>query len=164
MKLTRFFSIVAACVATLLSACASAPDPTSTASAKPQIEFVDLSGFDRQLSSSLAAKLPSVNVAVAGSTPATDIPERMQAWLHAVEAGGGTVTVSPPQSTVVAKNPLILISIVSGIWNNIKAAKAVQTYELHKPAQTYNAEIVLKISEQGDRLIDKIIFTERKPS
>jgi hypothetical protein len=84
-------------------------------------------------------------------------------WLHAVEEGGGKVSVTPPQSTVAAKNPLLLLTLVSGVWNGIKASKAIQSYELHRPARTYDAEIVLKISAQGDRLIDKIIFTEKKP-
>ncbi len=156
----------------LFTACASAPEQTiqskpatnttSTVPAKPQLEFIDLAAFDRELNISLTAKLPSVSVAVVNTVPANDIPERMQAWLHAVEAGGGTVKVSPPKSTVVAKNPLILLTLVSGIWNSIKAHKAVQNYDLHKSARVYDAEIVLKINEQGDRLIDQVIFTERK--
>ena len=132
--------------------------------AKPLLEFVDLSSFDRELNSALTAKLHNVNVTVVNNVNATQIPERMQAWLHAVEAGGGTVTVSPPKSTVVAKNPLLLLTIVSGIWNGIKAAQALKSYEAHKSARAYDAEIVLKISEEGDRLIDKVIFTERKPT
>lgn len=132
--------------------------------AKPLLEFVDLSSFDRELNSALTAKLNNVNVTVVNNVNATQIPERMQAWLHAVEAGGGTVTVSPPKSTVVAKNPLLLLTIVSGVWNGIKAAQALKNYEAHKSARVYDAEIVLKISEKGDRLIDKVIFTERKPT
>jgi hypothetical protein len=171
MAFTSIFGLV---TIALLTACASVPEQTTastsaanaarTALAKPQLEFIDLAGFDRELSSSLTAKLPNVNVAVVNTVPANDIPVRMQAWLQAVEAGGGTVTVSPPKSTVAAKNPLILLTLVSGIWNSIKAHKAVQNYDLHKPARTYDAEIVLKVNEQGDRLIDKVIFTERKPT
>ena len=146
--------------AILLLACANFTAP----SAKPQLEFVDLTSFDRELNSALTAKLHDVNVTVVNNVNATHIPERMQAWLHAVEAGGGTVTVSPPKSTVAPKNPLLLLTVVSGIWNGIKAAQALQSYEVHKSARTYDAEIVLKISDAGDRLIDKVIFTERKPT
>jgi hypothetical protein len=158
----------------LLSACESVPDtkaagsPTATNTnavlAKPALEFIDLAGFDRELGASLAAKLPNVNVAVVNTVEAHHIPERIQAWLHAVEDGGGTVTVSPPKSNVTAKNPLILLSVVSGIWNSVKAHKAVKAFELHRPARAYDAEILLKINDQGDRLLDKIIFTERKSS
>jgi hypothetical protein len=132
--------------------------------AKPLLEFVDLASFDRELNSALTAKLRDVNVTVVNNVRATQIPERMQVWLHAVEAGGGTVTVSPPKSTVAAKSPLLLLTLISGIWNSIKATQALQSYEAHKSARTYDAEIVLKISEEGDRLIDKVIFTQRKPT
>jgi hypothetical protein len=167
MKKTLFLFV--ALSALLLAACANQQPATALSSsasapAKPALEFIDVASFDRELGNSLAAKLPSVNVAVVSSTSATAMPERLQTWLHAVEASGGTVTVSPPKSTVAAKNPLLLFSLVSGVWNSIKVSKAIQTYETHKPARTYDAEIVLKISEQGDRLIDKIIFTERKPA
>lgn len=160
-------ALIAAPVVALLTACANpAPSAPSapTAAVKPALEFIDITSFDRELGASLGAKLPSVNVAMLNPTPATAIPERIQTWLHAVEESGGTVTVSPPQSTVSAKNPLLLLSLVSGVWNSFKAGKAMQSYQTHKPAQAYNAEIVLKINEQGDRLIDKIIFTERKPA
>ena len=145
-------------VAVLLLACAD----VTQLPAKPQLEFADLSSFDHELNSALTAKLHAVNVTVVNNVNATHIPERMQAWLHAVEAGGGVVTVSPPKSTVAAKNPLLLLTIVSGIWNGIKATQALKSYEAHKSARTYDAEIVLKISPEGERLIDKVIFTERK--
>jgi hypothetical protein len=154
--------LLAATCLILLTACANAPDP-ATATAKPSVAFIDLTGFDRELHQSLGAKLAVVDVPFTANTSATAMPERVQQWLHAVEKGGGEVKVTPPHSSVTAKNPLLLLSLVSGVWNSIKVAKAVQSYELHKPAQSYDAEIVLKISDQGDRLVDKILFTERKP-
>ncbi|MEY4910390.1 MAG: hypothetical protein RL761_53 [Pseudomonadota bacterium] len=146
----------------LLSACAT-DTAVTTMPAKASVSFLDLTGFDKELNQSLSAKLPSIDVAFASNTQATAIPERMQQWLHAVEKGGGEVKVVPPQSSVTAKNPLLLLSLVSGIWNSVKLAKAVQNYEFHKPAQSYDAQIVLKISEQGDRLVDKILFIQRAP-
>lgn len=154
----------------LLVACstpnASLSNPSGAAvapaAAQSKLDFMDLANFDRELNASLGAKLPSVDVAVVNSTTATAIPLRLQAWLQAVESGGGTVKVSPPHSTVTAKNPLLLLSLVSGVWNSIKATNAIRAHELHKSAQLYDAEIVLKIDDKGERLIDKIVFTERK--
>lgn len=150
-----------ALLSALLGACASAPTP-APATASHQIEFIDLEGFDRHLNTSLAAKLAKIDVAIVNSTTATSIPPRLQAWLEAVESGGGTVKVSLPPSTVTAKNPLLLLSLISGIWNTTRATKAINTHEFHKPAQTYDAEITLKIDDKGERLIDKITFSERK--
>jgi hypothetical protein len=151
-------------VAGLLIACAnpSPIGPMNPMAAQPRLEFIDLENFDRDLNASLGAQLTHVDVLVVNSTTASAIPPRLQAWLHAVEAGGGTVKVSPPHSTVSAKNPLLLLSLVSGIWNSIKVTKAVQAHEMHKPARAYDAEIVLKIDDKGERLIDKILFTQKK--
>jgi hypothetical protein len=162
MKQQQLFAQLA-CVGltALLVACASPPSPTTaSAQVKPNIEFIDLANFDRDLNASLGAKLGVVDVAVVNSTTATAIPQRLQAWLQAVEAGGGTVKVSPPQSSVTSKNPFLLLSLVSGVWNSIKVTKAVQSHEMHKPARAYNAEIILKIDDKGERLIDKITSTD----
>lgn len=161
-------------LAALLAACASvtAPNPapapataTTPSTAKSQIEYLDLAGFDRELNQSLSAKLPLVNVAVTGNVLATAVPERLQIWLHNLEAGGGTVTVIAPNSNEGSNTrALIFFTIVSGIWNTYKAIMAYQSSELHKSAKAYNAKMVLKINDQGERLIDYIVFTERKPS
>jgi hypothetical protein len=60
-----FPSIFGLVTITLLTACAGTPEQTTastsaanaarTAPAKPQLEFIDLAGFDRELSSSLTA-------------------------------------------------------------------------------------------------------------
>ncbi len=152
---------LAALMAAILTACASAP-PAAIVAAKPSLEFIDLASFDQSLNASLGATLPVVDVAVLNAVTATSIPPRIQTWLEAVESGGGTVTVTPPKSTVSAKNPLLLLSLISGIWNTTRAAKAISSHDLHKSANKYNAEILLKIDDKGERLIDKIIFTERK--
>lgn len=160
IKIVR--TVFALALACLLAACANAPSAPPPPAVKSSLDFIDLEGFDRQLNQSLLAKLSAVDVSVVNATTATAIPVRLQAWLEAVEAGGGTVKVSPPKSNVTAKNPLLLLSLVSGIWNMTRATKAMNTYEFHKPAQAYDAEIVLKIDERGERLLDKIIFTDRK--
>jgi hypothetical protein len=144
----------------LITACAN--PSASTAEAKSHLEFIDLDGFDHSLNASLTAKLPVVDVAVMNATTATSIPPRIQTWLQSVESGGGKVTVTPPKSTVAAKNPLLLLSLISGIWNTTRATKAINAHDLHKSANKYDSELLLKIDDKGERLIDKIIFTERK--
>jgi hypothetical protein len=154
------FTLLAISLAAFLTACAS--PSASTIEAKPHLEFIDLDGFDHSLNASLAASLPVVDVAVMNATTATSIPPRIQTWLQSVESGGGKVTVTPPKSTVAAKNPLLLLSLISGIWNTTRATKAINAHDLHKSANKYDAELLLKIDDKGERLIDKIIFTERK--
>lgn len=151
---------VASLIFAFITACTN--PSTTKVEAKPHIEFIDLDGFDQSLNASLSADLPVVDVAVMNATTATSIPPRIQIWLQAVESGGGTVTVTPPKSTVASKNPLILLTLVSGVWNTTRATKAISAHDLHKSASKYDAELLLKIDAQGERLIDKIIFMERK--
>jgi hypothetical protein len=147
-------------LASILCGCNSAP--LNKVEAKPNLEFIDLDGFDLSLNASLAANLPVVDVAVMNATTATSIPPRIQPWLQSVESSGGQVTVIPPKSTVASKNPLLLLTLISGIWNTTRATKAINAHGLHKSANKYDAELLLKIDDKGERLIDKIIFTERK--
>ena len=91
---------LAAALATLLVACAG--DPATMAPAGPpkaDLQFVDLQGFDRELSQSLSAPLPRVEVAFYDRITPSALPERLQQWMAAVESKGGKVTVVPPPGT-----------------------------------------------------------------
>lgn len=154
------FTLLAISLVVFITACANTT--TSAVEVKPDLEFIDLDGFDQSLNASLRANLPVVDVTVVNATTATSIPPRIQTWLQSVESGGGKVTVTPPKSTIAAKNPLLLFSLVSGIWNATRATKAINSHDLHKSANKYDAELLLKIDDKGERLIDKIVFTERK--
>ena len=105
MKLIWTFGIATIAI---LTACAGIPEQNAASSApssvvaKPQLEFIDLAGFDRELNASLTAKLPNVNVAIGNAVAAHDIPERIQAWLQSVDAGGGTVTTADDQRKKVS--------------------------------------------------------------
>jgi len=155
-----------ACLALLsltLVACETNPaQPISAVPAKAELQFVDLQGFDRDLTGSLSASLPKVDVAFYDRIAPSALPERLQHWMASVEAGGGTVKVIPPKSSVTAKNPFLLISAVSSIWSASKMAKEISTESRFRAAQAYDAEIILKADEVGDSLVDKVVFIQRK--
>lgn len=147
-----------------LSACESNPSqPSSTAAAPPkaELQFVDLQGFDRDLSGSLSAPLPKVDVAFYDRVVPSALPERLQAWVAAVEAGGGTVKVIPPKSTVTAKNPFLLISAISTLYSASKMAKDMATKAQFKAAQAYDAEIILKGDDRGESIVERVVFTKK---
>lgn len=155
-----------ACTLTLafaLVACESNPThPVSAAPAAAELQFVDLQGFDRDLAGSLSASLPQVNVAFYDRIAPSALPNRLQHWMASVEAGGGTVKVVPPKSSVTAKSPFLLISAISTIWSASKMVKDMSTQAQFKAAQAYDAEILLKLDDQGESLVDRVVFVQRK--
>jgi hypothetical protein len=149
-------------LAIALSACAT--DSTQRAQAqapRSSLEFVDYQGFDSELAKSLAAPLPVVDVAFYDRITPSALPPRLQQWMAAVEAGGGTVKVVPPAGGFSAKSPLMLLGAVSSLWSVSKTVEEVATRAQFRAARAYNAEIVLKADEQGGLIVDKIVFRQR---
>lgn len=149
-----------------LTGCGSSPLPSDTTTGlvvpKAGLQFVDLQGFDRELSGSLSAPLPKVDVAFYDRITPSAMPERLQQWMASVEAGGGNVKVIPPKSTVAAKDPFLLISVATSLWSASKMAKEMAAKAQFKAAQAYDAEIILKVDEKGETLVDKVVFLQRK--
>ncbi len=129
--------------------------------AKSSLEFIDLQSFDRNLHSALSATLPAVDVAFYSRVSPSAMPERLQKWMAAVESGGGKIKVTPPKSSVTAKNPFMIIGVVNFAFNLSKAAKMEAEYSQFKPAKSFDAEIVLKADGEGESIVDKVIFTPR---
>ena len=158
--------LAAAVIAAVLSACAADPGtpaaPAVAASAKPQLNFVDVPSFDKELSGSLASTLPQVEVAFYDKVTPSALPARLEKWMAAVEDGKGTVKVVQPKSTVAPKNPLMLLSLVSAIYSANKLAHAASATAEFRPAHSFNADILLKIDDRGDTVVDKVVFA-RKP-
>jgi hypothetical protein len=156
-----------ACVLSLalgLVACESnPPHGTNAAPAKSELQFADLQGFDRDLAGSLSSPLPKVDVAFYDRIAPSALPERLQRWMASVEAGGGSVTVVPPESSVTAKSPMLLISAASTLWSATKIVKEYAAKAVFDPAHKYDAQIILKQDDKGESLVDKVVFVKRKP-
>lgn len=162
-KYTRRIPILLLTLAFALVGCESnPPQPVNSVPAKAALQFVDWKGFDRDLASSLATPLPKVEVAFYDRVAPSALPDRLQHWMAAVDAGGGTVKIVPPKSSVTAKNPFLLISAISTLWSASKMVKDMSTQAQFRAAQDYDAEIILKPDGEGDSVVDKVIFTQRK--
>ena len=149
-------------LAWLLAGCESSPvQSVSAGPPKSELRFLDLQGFDQELSGALGAPLPRVDVAFYDRVTPSSMPERLQQWLASVETGGGTVKVVPPKSTVTAKSPFLLISAATTIYSASKMAKEMSFKNQFKPAQAYDAEILLKVDDKGDTVVDKVVFVKR---
>lgn len=151
-------------LAITLAACDSNPiQPAAATPPKPELQFVDLQGFDKDLAGSLAAPLPKVDVAFVDRIVPSAMPDRLQQWMASVEAGGGKVKLVPPKSTVTAKNPLMLLSAASTLWSASKMAREMAVKAQFSAARAYDAEIQLKTDERGDTVVDRVVFIKRQP-
>ncbi len=145
------------------AAAKSSPDtsPSPSPAAKPSLEFVDLQAFDSDLRTSLSAPLPKVDVAFFGRITPSALPERLQHWMTAVQAGGGSVKVVPPASTVTTRNPMMLINLLSSFWTASEAIKSRSTQAQYRVAHAFDAQIVLKLDDKGDTVVDRVVFLKK---
>jgi hypothetical protein len=150
----------------VVSLCACETNPVTSeanTAAKPDIQFVDLQGFDTDLSHALVTQLPRVEVNFYDRVSPSAMPGRLQTWLSSVEAGGGKVKVTPPKSDISAKDPFLLLSLASSLWSASKAAKEAASKSQFVPAHAYDAELVLKDDGNGHSVIDHVVFAKRAP-
>lgn len=146
-----------------LGGCETSPNVSrEPATPKAELQFVDLPGFDASLTSSLTAQLPQVGVGFYDRVTPSAIPERLQVWLAAVESGGGTIKVTPPKAAVNTRSPLLLLSALSSLWTASKMASELRARQQFQVAQSYDAELLLKLDDKGGTVVDKIIFSQRQ--
>jgi hypothetical protein len=149
-------------LATSLGGCATGP--TSKADAGPpksELQFVDMPGFDKSLTGSLGAALPKVDVGFYDRITPSALPDRLQTWLAAVEEGGGKVKVTPPKPVAGTRSPLLIVSALTSLWSASKIAREMAAREQFKTAGAYDAEILLKLDDKGQTVVDKVVFSQR---
>ena len=65
-----------------LAGCESNPlQPATAAAPKATLQFLDLQGFDQDMTQSLSASLPQVEVAFFDRVTPSAMPERLQQWV-----------------------------------------------------------------------------------
>jgi hypothetical protein len=150
-------------LALALPACESTPSQHAPSGPpKSGLQFLDIEGFDRDLAASLLVPLPTVEVTFYDRITPSALPERLQRWLAAVEAGGGTVKVVPPKANFTTRSPLLVISAISSLWSGSKMVREISTQTQFNAAQVFSAEILLKQDDAGDSVVDRIVFVQRK--
>ena len=165
MKYHKFWNYFPLTIFLLMTGCASnAPYTTDKVLAKPELTFVDLKSFDRELTASLSEPLSKVEVAFFDRITPSALPDRLQHWMVSVEAGGGSVKILPAKPSVTPKNPFLIISLVTSLWSASDMFKSVSDQTHYKSAHAFDAEIVLKIDEKGDSVIDRVIFLKKTKS
>lgn len=142
--------------------CATNPGTRADAAPpKSELQFVDMPGFDKSLTGSLGAALPKVDVGFYDRVTPSALPDRLQNWLAAVEEGGGKVKVTPPKPVAGTRSPMLIVSAITSLWTASKIAREMAAREQFKAASAYDAEILLKLDEKGQTVVDKVVFSQR---
>lgn len=146
----------------LLSACAQ-PGSVASVPAQPKLNFLDVERFDTELSASMGAPLPKVEVAFYDRVTPSQLPERLQKWMAAVESRGGKVKVVEPPSALQTRSPMLLISAISSLWTANRTLQQASAEARFRVASDYDAEVLLRDDGKGGRVVDRIVFTRRGP-
>jgi hypothetical protein len=142
MRHKSYFGYLFAALFLLLSACAANSPPTpGKALAKSELTFVDLQIFDRITPSAL--------------------PDRLQHWMVSVEAAGGSVKVLPPKPSFTPRDPSLIISLLTSLWSASDLFKSLSNQAQYKSARGFDAEIVLKMDDRGDAVVDRVVFLKK---
>ncbi|NQW81235.1 MAG: hypothetical protein HQ445_08695 [Polaromonas sp.] len=162
MQNKSYFGYLFAALFLLLSACAANSPPTPVkALAKPELTFVDLQSFDRELTAALSEPLPMVEVAFFDRITPSALPDRLQHWMVSVEAGGGSVKVLPPKSSLTPRDPFLIISLLTSLWSASDMFKSLSNQAQYKSARGFDAEIILKMDDKGDAVVDRVVFLKK---
>ena len=151
----KLFGIV---FAIFLAGCQSMPAEPP----KQNITFIDTSKFDQEMSNSLSSDEKDISVNFYNVVTPNQIPPRMEKWLSEVDSTGGKVTIAQPSGELAPKDPFILFSLFSSLWNYFKTASGVsEMVNLKNSAKNRNAVIQLARNQQGEIYIEKIYFPAR---
>ena len=150
-------------LAVFMASCKTAPGINKgNTQAKPELQFLDFQSFDKDLQNSLGAPLPTVEVTFLDRVSPNVIPDRLQKWMAAVEADGGQVQVIEPPPAFAPKDPFLLVSIASSLWSAGKVVREAAQNSQFNAAKGYDAKLILKNSEQGGTVVEKVVFVARK--
>ena len=145
----------------ILTGCANKPvNLFEAGQSKSKIDFIDISSFDRDLSTSLSDKHNSVEVAFYEKVSPNHVPDRLQKWLSSVEKTGGKVEVRRPEGEFASKDPFALLSLAGTLFSTLKTLATKPFEQDYETAKGRNAIIQLERNKSGEAVISKIMFVK----
>lgn len=147
---------LAACTSNVPLSSAVEVTPTGT-----KLSFLDISKFDRDLSSSLQTKGTLVEVAFYDKVSPNNVPDRLQKWISVVESDGGKVLVEPPPNELVTRSPLAAVSLIGTLITSIKGFAQFNSEKIYESAKGRDAVISLERNSKGEVVVNSIKFVKR---
>jgi hypothetical protein len=154
--------IVPLALALLLVGCSTSNiSLNENSKASPDVGFVDIDKFDRDLTASLAEPLQVVSVTFFDKTSPNAIPPRIQKWISATEKNGGKVTIQPPPNELAPKDPFALIGLFGSLFNTVKSLIDAQGDPRLEKVKGHDAVIYLERNKQGEVVVGNLKFVKR---
>jgi len=144
-----------------LAGCATDTIEPSSQAPKENLSFVDIDVFDRDLANSLNAGLPSVEVKFYEKVSPNALPSRLQKWVKSAEGTGGKVQVDPPEGELVARDPMVLLSLFGTLFSAARTAIQLQQENQLNAARQRDVVITLERRPDGQVVVGKVRFNKR---
>lgn len=158
---TYLFNIYIYSILTILLFGCSSVSLVEPGKSSPQMSFIDIAKFDRDMTASLSDKYDSIQVDFYNKVNPNSLPDRLQNWLSAVEKNGGKVEIKRPEGELASKDPFSLISLASTLYSNLKAKANAAFEKNYDSAKGRNAVIQLERNKDGDVVVSKISFIKK---
>ena len=117
----------------------------------PSTTFIDSKIFDRKMSSMTKAKLKEIQIEFADKPSPNELPERLDAWLDAVDRYGGTVDIEPTEPMRGVLGALVYLAS--------EAIRAAKKKSLYRGAKHYDA-VIYYSPESG--LVERVLFSRKE--
>ena len=158
---TRRSFFVASLLAVMAALAGCAGDAVKPPPPSEQVSFVDTVSFDRSLNSSLGANLDRVDIPVDDRVTPIAIPDRLNKWLAAVDAAGGSVKVKPVETEKEKTRafPVILIGLAAEVVRHLRSKPDEKIYQ---PAANYDADILVRQGPDGERVIERVVLHRKE--
>lgn len=127
---------------------------------KSELVFIDIGKFDAELHASLLAKDEPIVVSFYDKVSPNGMPERLQKWLTSVEKSGGKIEIEQPPNELAPKDPMLLISLFSGLWSAIKTATQIHDEQVVNAAKGRTAVISLERNPAKQLVVSKVTFVK----
>ena len=134
---------------------------SEAAKGSPNVSFVDVDKFDRELTASLVEPLDAVNVSFYDKVSPNAIPQRVQKWISATEKNGGKVFIQPPPNELVPRDPFALIGLFGSLFNTVKSVIEARGDPRLEKVKGHDAVIFLERNKQGDVVVGNIKFVKQ---
>ena len=119
----------------------------------PATTFIDSKIFDRKLRKMMKARPERIAIDFAQQPSPNDLPERLDAWLTAVEKHGGTVEIEPSEPTRGLASVLVYLAGA--------AFRAVKQKSQYAATKNYDAVIYYSLRTG---LVERVVFQHKTDS
>lgn len=119
------------------------------------LTFIDIAGFDEDLSMGMSTKNRKIVVDLPGRVSLNDVPGRLDQWFSEIKNSGGSVKAKP----LTKKNATATRGIAGMLIDiGVKAHKAYAHEQMLKPAQDYH---VLLEYDKDTGIVERAVFYHR---